>query len=283
MRRKKLGGELRRLRIEAGVSVEQAAELLDCSTSRIGHVENGRNSLRKPDLQVLLELYRAPAEVRAVYEDIRKEGAQRGWWATYQLPPWLQTYVGMEAEATSIRVFEIELITALLQTKAYATRTQEVSGQMLSAESVRRLTDARIRRQVVLDGPDAPKVSAIISESALSRTAQEKGIGAEQLRHLVTASKKSNIEITVLPTSAGMHASMSGSFHLLDFDPDVSVPVAYQEYAVGGHLIDDTGAVDTLAGVFERLREQTLSKRESVELIGRYATEAEERDNGKDH
>jgi len=222
-------------------------------------------------------------EARAVYEDIRKEGAQRGWWATYQLPPWLQTYVGMEAEATSIRVFEIELVTALLQTKAYATRTQEVGGQMLSAESIRRLTDARLRRQVVLDGPEAPKVSAIICESALSRTAQEKGVGVEQLRYLIAASKKPNIDIRVLPTGAGMHASMSGSFHLLAFDPEVSVPVAYQEYAVGGHLIDDSAVVETLAGVFERLSRQTLSKRESVELIGRYATETEERDNGTDH
>lgn len=32
---------------------------------------------------------------------------------------------------------------------------------------------------------------------------------------------------------------MSGSFTLLEFAPGVSSPIAYQEYAVGGHIVDD--------------------------------------------
>jgi transcriptional regulator with XRE-family HTH domain len=282
MRRKRLGAELRRLRTEARVSVEQAAEVLDCVRSRIGHIELGRNSLRKPDLMVLMELYGVPDDVRAVLEQLRKDGAQRGWWATYKLPVWLQTYVGMEADATSIRVYEIELITALLQTKAYARRTQEVGAtHMLPAEDVDRFADARIRRQTVLKGPDAPHLSVILSESALSRTAQEANVGAEQLRHLVTVAKQPNIDLRVLPWSAGMHAAMSGSFHLLEFDPEVSLPVAYQEYAVGGHIIDDQDVVGTLAGLFERLSQRTLGKRESMALIERHAAKAEERGDGQ--
>lgn len=281
MRRKRLGAELRRLRTDAGVSAERAASELDCSVSRIGHVENGRNSLRKPDLQVLLDLYGAPADQRPVLEDLRKEGSQRGWWATYRLPTWLQTYVGMESEATSIRVVELELITALLQTKAYARRTQEVSTHLVPAEDVDRFADARIRRQVVLDGPDAPLLSVILSESALGRTAQEPDVGVEQLNHLAAAAKRQKIEIRVLPWSAGMHPAMSGSFHILDFDPEVSLPVAYQEHAVGGHLIDEQDVVGTLAALFGTLGERTLNQRESVALIERYAAEAEERGNGR--
>ncbi|MEV8610125.1 helix-turn-helix transcriptional regulator [Amycolatopsis sp. NPDC051373] len=274
MRRKRLGAELRRLRVEGDVSVEQAAEVLDCSVSRIGHIENGRNAPRKPDLQVLLDLYGAPAEVRAVLEQLRKEGAQRGWWATYKLPPWLQTYVGMEADARAIRVFEIELVTALLQTKAYARRTHEKGTHVVSADAVERLTSARIRRQAVLDDPGGPSLSAILSESALLRAAHEPdGVGVEQLRYLVAMSRKPNITIRVLPLSAGLHPAMSGSFHLLDFEPEVSTPVAYQEYAVGGHLIDDPDVVRTLSELFGTLKAATLGEVESRNLIERLAQE----------
>ncbi|WP_326569604.1 helix-turn-helix transcriptional regulator [Amycolatopsis rhabdoformis] len=273
MRRKRLGAELRRLRGEADVSAEQAAEVLDCSVSRIGHFENGRNAPRKPDLQVLLDFYGVSAEVRAVLEQLRKEGTQRGWWATYKLPPWLQTYVGMEADATSIRVFEIELVTALLQTKAYARRVQNKRSNADSTEADERFASARIRRQQVLDEPGGPSLSAILSESALLRAAHEPDVGAEQLRHLVTMSKKPNISIRVLPLAAGLHSSMSGSFHLLDFDPEVSTSVAYQEYAVGGHLIDDPDVVGTLGELHETLKSAALGEVKSRSLIERLARE----------
>jgi transcriptional regulator with XRE-family HTH domain len=281
MRRKKLGAELRRLRVEAQISAEQVAELLDCSPSRVGHIETGRNTLRKAELKALLDLYDSAPQIHPVLEDLRKEGAQRGWWSTYRLPAWLQTYVGMEAEATRLRVFEIELITALLQTKEYARRVQETGDHAASPDDVNRFVDARMRRQTVLAGPDTPQLSAIISESALTRTAYEPSVGAPQLRHLLAAATRESVELRILPYSAGVHPAMSGSFHILDFDPAVSLPVAYQEHAVGGHLIDDQDVVATLSMFFDRLGRLTLDTQESSALVARYATEAEERDNGE--
>jgi hypothetical protein len=154
---------------------------------------------------------------------------------------------------------------------------------LISTEDVDRFADARIRRQVVLDGPDAPQLSVILSESAVMRTAAEPHVGPPQLRHLVEVARRPNVDLRVLPHSAGMHAAMSGSFHILDFNPETSLPVAYQEYAVGGHLIDDQDVVSTLNGLFERLGRRTLSKRESMALIERHAAEAEERGNGDQH
>lgn len=271
VRRKSLGTQLRRLRMEAGVSVEQAAEALDCSVGRIGHFETGRTPPRKPDLQVLLDLYRASDEVRAVLEELRQGGSKRGWWATYKLPTWLQHYVGMEADATSIRVFELELITALLQTRRYAQRVHEVSGHVVAPDAVERLVDARLRRQAILEQPDPPQLSVILSESAILRARQEGEIGIEQLEHLVTMAKMPHVSIRILPLKAGLHPAMSGSFHLLDFDPEVSIPVAYQEYAVGGHLIDDQDVVKTLSHLFDMLSSVAFEGKESLALMKRIA------------
>lgn len=278
VRRKRLSSELRRLRLEAKVSVEQVAEVLDCSVGRVGHLETGRNSIRKPELQVLLELYNAPPDVFPVLDELRKAGAQRGWWATYKLPVWLSAYVGLEAGARSIKVFEIELVTALLQTPAYARRVQEVAADVVLADSVDRLTDARMRRQTVLEGPNAIELHVILSESAIARAACEPGVGAGQLRHIAEMARRPNIKVQLLPTAAGLHPVMSGSFHILEFEPDVSLPVAYQEYAVGGHVIDEQDVVATLDSVFETLLRRSLDVDESLSVIEGQAGKVE-----KDH
>ncbi|MBV9012091.1 MAG: helix-turn-helix domain-containing protein [Pseudonocardiales bacterium] len=46
MRRRQLGAELRALRHNADIAMERVAAILDCARFRIGHIENGRNSIR---------------------------------------------------------------------------------------------------------------------------------------------------------------------------------------------------------------------------------------------
>lgn len=111
--------------------MEDAAAALDCARSRISHIETGRNDVRKPDLEVPLRLYGALDRLETL-EDLRREGTRRGWWATYRLPPeWLQAYIGMEADAVSVRGFELELIPGLLQSKDYA-RAVHIAGHHMT-------------------------------------------------------------------------------------------------------------------------------------------------------
>jgi Domain of unknown function (DUF5753) len=96
------------------------------------HIEIGRNAVRKPDLEVLLRLYGALDRLETL-EDLRREGTRRGWWATYRLPPeWLQAYIGMEADAISVRGFELELIPGLLQSEDYA-RAVHIAGHHMTS------------------------------------------------------------------------------------------------------------------------------------------------------
>jgi hypothetical protein len=63
--------------------------------------------------------------------------------------------------------------------------------------------------------------------------------------------------------------------------PRGSLPVAYQEYAVGGHIIDDQDVVGALSGIVEKLSRRTLDKRESMALVERHAAKAVERGDGQ--
>lgn len=267
LRRRQLGMELRRLRLAAGLTREVAADELACSPTKITHLESGRNSPRKAELKVLLQLYGVGTEEYAALEELRLEASERGWWSTAKLPEWLAAYVGLEADASLLRSLELELIPGLLQTEDYARLTHVLAKHMTQPDEVERQVAARMQRQRRLTESQPLRLSTVVSEAALQRCASHPAIASGQLRHLIERARLPNVELRVLPFSAGMHPSMSGSFTLLSF-PDETLPdAAYQEYAVGGHLIDEQAIVARLDRLFGALRDQALGADESLVLI----------------
>ncbi len=270
MRRRQLGIELRKFREQAGVSAIEAAHELDCSEARIRHLEGGRNIPRKPELVVLATLYRMPPDTHAVLEEIRQGGARPGWWSTYRLPRWLQTYVGAENDARTVRNFEEELIPGLLQTEAYARAVHDAAG----ATEIDRKIAARAKRQERLiffcDNP--LWLIAVISEAAFRRVA-DTDCAEEQFRHLIAMSERPNVTIRVLPFSAQLHGSLSGGFALLEFDPEISQPAGYFEDSVGGQFVDDPRVVRTLTDRFTALYDQALPEKDSVIFMRKWVPE----------
>jgi transcriptional regulator with XRE-family HTH domain len=267
--KKRLGDELRALRTATTVTVAQAAVELGCSEGKVRHMELGRNLPSKPDLTVLMALYGVNAEIHAALEELRQAAGKRGWWSTYRLPTWLQNYVGMEADASVISNFELELIPGLLQTEAYARATHVATPHLLPAGEIDRMVTARLKRQERLTAAEPAQLHAIISEAALHRV-RGTNYATEQYRHLVAMSERPNITINVLPFSKGLHQSMSGGFVLLDFPPGVSASVAYFEYAIAGQMEDDQEIVTKLRDVFAHLNEQSLGDEESSHFIGEW-------------
>lgn len=275
VRRKQLGAALRQLREAAKISMDEAAAHLDRSRSGISQMETGRTAPRKPDLESLLRLYGADDQTAAALEELRREGSKRGWWSTYKLPDYLADLVGLEDDATRERVVELELIPALLQTPDYAKAVHLLGPHSPPAAEIERRVAVRMQRQKRLGGTQPLEFSAVISEASLLRTAAQPDVGPEQLRRLVSDAALPNVSLQVLPFRIGLHASMSGSFILLDFAPGVAVSAAYQEYAVGGHMVDDHDVVRLLSDLHGELRSQALGEDESLALITELAQRAE--------
>ncbi|SEG96151.1 Helix-turn-helix domain-containing protein [Saccharopolyspora kobensis] len=266
MRRKTLGAELRKLRNAQDLPAEEIASLLGCSVAKVRHMENGRTSPSKAELKVLMDHYGLSQERRELLEETREGARKRGWWSTYRLPSWFQDYVGLETDAVRVRTFELEMVPGLLQTEAYARSINVVGSHMTQPEDVERQVNARIRRQERL-GDDSMELHAVLSESALHRCAADSTLASGQLKRLLELGERPNITIQVLPFSVGLHASVSGSFTLLDFPLETWPSMAYQEYAVGGHLVDDKEAVAALGTVFQRLGDLALNEKDSAAAI----------------
>ncbi|WP_425574321.1 helix-turn-helix domain-containing protein [Streptomyces javensis] len=82
MRSRRLGNELRRLRIEAALKVQDAADALECGHPKISQIENGKRGIRPLGLTVLFKLYgvedeRQCASLRRLAKEIHKVD----WWS----------------------------------------------------------------------------------------------------------------------------------------------------------------------------------------------------------
>jgi transcriptional regulator with XRE-family HTH domain len=260
--RRLLGIELRQLRETAGYSRKRVAAFIKTSESRLVQIELGRNVISYAELVMLLrDHYRVPERL-AELEGLRDEAAKRTWFGVYGLREYLATYVGLEDGASSLRTSDQESIPGLLQTEGYMRRLFTADSRLTSTDIEKQIS-TRLRRQDRLTGSSPLQLTALISEGALLRCDED--IAADQLSHLIEAAQRPNVELLILPFRRGLHVGLAGSFSLLSFPelPDL----AYQEYIVGGHMIDDPKVITELATIFDELRGQALGPNESLAMI----------------
>src|SRR6266436_9454645 len=98
VRRRELGALLRALRNEKGLTVEQVADRLLCSPSKVSRMETGHGIATPRDIRDLCDLYDVADQAeRDRMTQLSHDSKQQGWWQSYDLP--YSTYVGLEAEA----------------------------------------------------------------------------------------------------------------------------------------------------------------------------------------
>ena len=98
VRRRELGALLRKLRLEKGLTVEQAADQLMFSMSKLSRMETGHGAATARDIRDLCDLYDVTDEAeRQRLTTLAREGKQQAWWQPYGLD--FETYVGLEADA----------------------------------------------------------------------------------------------------------------------------------------------------------------------------------------
>ena len=268
VRRRRLGSELRRLREAAGLTCEQAGDHLDCSASKISRMETARVPARAIDVQALCHLYGAGDEQMTVLVALARESKTEGWWQRFDgvLPDWFGTYVGLEAEAATIRTYEIELIPGLLQTAAYARALFE-SAEVRAPDEVEQAVSIRRSRQEVLRGDNPPQYWAVFSEAALHRLIGGPAIMRDQLLHVAEISELRHVTVQVIRADAGAHPGMCTPFVILSFPERSDPQVTFVEYLTGALYLEKREEVDQHNLVFNHLVAAAISPQQSVDLI----------------
>jgi transcriptional regulator with XRE-family HTH domain len=268
VRRRELGALLRAMRTEAGMTVEQVAEALLVSPSKISRLETGQRGASARDIRDLLALYGVTdAGLREHLSMIAREGKQQAWWQPYDLP--YATYVGLEAEATVISDFESGVVPGLLQTSDYARAVHEAVMPRLSPAVIEQRIEARRTRQSILTRDDEPpKLRAIADEAILHRVVGGPAVMAAQLDHVIQVCERPNVTMQVIPYAAGAHPALDSTFILLTFAPPMP-GVVYVDGLVGQVYLERPQDVQRYTQIFDRLLTFSLGEQASLDLMAK--------------
>ena len=114
--RRQLSAQMRAKRLDAGMTIEQAADALEWSSTKVSNLETGRS--KHPavtDVRLLLDVYGVKDErEREALLDLARQSRKRGWWSRYD-DVLTGAYTALEAGATSLRLWEPQFIPGLLQ------------------------------------------------------------------------------------------------------------------------------------------------------------------------
>jgi transcriptional regulator with XRE-family HTH domain len=254
--RRLLGAQLRRLREERGITLEDAGDVIRASGSKMSRLETGRVGFKDRDIADLLTFYEVTDEQkRGALQELARSASAHGWWHDYSdvLPAWFEAYIGLEEAATSIRAYEIQFVPGLLQTEDYARAVTLLGHDGAPAAEIDQRVELRMARQALLTGPRPTHLWAVLDEAVLRRPAGRPGVMRRQLQHILQVAERPNVTIQVIPFAAGAHAAAGGPFSILRFSERDLPDVVYLEQLTSALYLDKRETVDHYMAVMERL------------------------------
>ncbi|MFJ9060874.1 helix-turn-helix domain-containing protein [Streptomyces sp. NPDC102409] len=222
----RLRKRLRAARETAGFTHLDVAERLEWSPSKINRIETGKVGLSITDARVLLELYRITDEDEVLEVTALARAARRPpWWAPYRhaAPPEFMRHLSYESSASRISAFQCTVIPGLLQTEEYARVVLEGSTDP------EQQLELRLQRQERLMHPEGPRLNFILDEAAIRRVIGGERTMKQQMEKLLAVQELENVQIKVVPFSAGMYPRFRAPYVLFEFEDEDENLIAYLE------------------------------------------------------
>lgn len=259
--RRRLATRLRDLRVRAGLSQDEIIDRANVDRRTIVRAESGEITLSARYLARYLDVCGVDRETRAELLELGTQARKRGgWWVAYK-DLYAGPYLQLEAEASEVCNYEPLLVPGLLQTPEY----MRVAMRSTSEAQVERHIEARQRRQErVTSG--ALTVRAVLDEAVLWRM----GAGAAahgQLEYLLDMAALPNVDIRVVPWSAGVYPGTRFSLAILRFPETVDPDLAMTETAIGERYADDADEVAALDALYHETQAAALSQELSADLV----------------
>jgi transcriptional regulator with XRE-family HTH domain len=271
VRRRRLAAELRRLREAAEMTIDDVAERLECSASKISRIETGQVGVTPRDARDMLELYHVSGEPLEGLVQLARDARKKGWWHAYS-EVFSGAFVGLEAEAATLRSYQALLVPGLLQTEDYMRPVFRAARPDATESEIELRVAARLERQKLLTDVDPPQYWAVIDEAVLHRPVGGAAVMAAQLRHLVKlGTSLPNVTIQVLPFAAGAHAGMEGPFLILGFPEQADPDVVYVENTTAMGYLEEPEDILRYTLMFDHLRASALSPDATLDRLSEAA------------
>ncbi|WNV86487.1 helix-turn-helix transcriptional regulator [Umezawaea sp. Da 62-37] len=233
-RSRQLGGELKGKRVTAGWPSGRLAERLGWSIAKVSKLEAGVRGVSDTDVAAYLTVCGVKGAEFARLVSLSRESGRDVW-----VRPSGALRVE-EARATGVVEYQCMVVPRLLRTAEYA---RAVGGEAIG---------------------EAAKGTFFLEEQVLSRPVGGREVMHDQLMHLLL----SPAVVRVVPTGAGGHAGVKGSFAVLE---NAEGAVVRLEGLVADVFLEGVGHVAEYRVALEEVAAVALSVEGSREVLGRAA------------
>ncbi|WP_187351885.1 helix-turn-helix domain-containing protein [Allosaccharopolyspora coralli] len=270
-----LAAELKRVRLDAGLTHVQLARTLGWPQAKLSKIESAKQGVGVDAVMAITETCGVEGDHRAHLVELARQARRKGWWESYRdvLPPDRRSYVGLESDASTVRVFATESVPELLQTTDYAEAQLRARAGSAAERRLQLLLDRQ--RQVLARAEDgipgravrpSPRVETVLAESALYRFAGEAQVLAEQRYRLVAAARSQAVSVRVVPFRSGP-LPLDGSFTLLGFGDGRHPDAAFRSDRVGWERCVGENALSVHQQAWRELTTMALDTAESIRFL----------------
>ncbi|MFJ1935249.1 helix-turn-helix domain-containing protein [Kitasatospora sp. NPDC088160] len=195
-------------------------------------------------------------------------GALTGLWWSWKngaLLPGFSEYLRREREAITVRLFDTDMVSGILQHPDYSAAYE--AGIVRRGEATQEQADERLsllaQRQLMLDR--GTMIHVVLDEGVLRRPIGGREIMAVQLSHLESLCDHPNVIIQISPYRLAEDRSLSHPVTLLTL-PNRAL-VGYTETLQRGYLEQDAETVARWVDRYDRLQVNAHSQPDSLAMI----------------
>lgn len=274
--RRRIARELKNLRDQARLPLEEVSRKTDVSTSTLSRLENAQGSANTLTIRALVDFYNLEGtELGKRLLRWAKDGRKQGWWQQYPDAAIENTslYVAYESQAAVAKLFVIPFMPVLLQTVEYSRALAQAFHPNYGQEELDRLVEFRRRRQQILDATeDSPGLDfrVILHETCLLQLVDSSEVMHAQLQKLldVMDDAKKTVTLQVLPLNSRPHTASRCVWSHFEYEDECDGDITLIETHVGLITpLEGPEEVRKSAEQFEELSKLALPEAETADLI----------------
>ncbi|GGV53263.1 transcriptional regulator [Streptomyces longisporoflavus] len=273
-RQERLATELRKLRERTGLPVQEAARALGIAQPKLSSTESARVGVSPDRVRHFASQY--ACDDAPLVEALAAMAAERGngWWEEYRelLPSGFLDLAELEANARYLNTIEIAHVPGLLQTEDQVRAIFAYSVPEFPTAQLEARVAYRLRRQSVLDGPEAPPYEAVIHEAALRIRVADRPVAQRQLAHILEMTQRPGITVRVIPFDVNGFAGVGYSM-LYAGGPVPQLDTVLLDSVHGVAFLDSESQLDRYRALFDKVKSAALDEAGSRDFIHRLTKE----------
>lgn len=264
-----LGRRLQTLRVEAGLTAQEAGARIRRSTTAVTRMERAETALEWLKVKELLALYGVSDAESQEFLALAEQANEPGWWQSFRdvLPAWFGVHVSLESAATHLRAYEAHHVPGLLQTPEYAEELLRLGFPHESREELKRRVALRMERQQLLAKDSPIKLWAVMDETVFRRETKPAPTLCGQVEHLLEMTDHPHVTLQVHPFSHGPYKGAFGPFSIFRFEVFDFPDVVCTESLDGTAYKEDPQVVELYRETFESIITTAFSKRETKAFL----------------